>query len=42
MKSQSTRNRATRVDWLEAELDALHREGPKGLNIQALAGRGVD
>ena len=39
MKSRSTRNRATRVDWLEAALYALKKEGPKGLNIQALAGR---
>ena len=37
MKSQSKRNRATRADWLAAALDALHKKGPKGLNIQELA-----
>jgi AcrR family transcriptional regulator len=37
LKSQLTRNRATRADWLAAALDAIHKEGPKGLNIQALA-----
>jgi AcrR family transcriptional regulator len=37
LKSQSTRSRATRADWLAAALGALHKEGPKGLNIQALA-----
>ena len=39
MKSQSKRNHATREDWLNAALGALHKEGPKGLNIQALAGK---
>lgn len=39
MKSKPTRNRATRVDWLEAALAALFEQGPKGLNIQALARR---
>jgi AcrR family transcriptional regulator len=37
LKSQSKRNYATREDWLKAALKALHNEGPKGLNIQALA-----
>jgi AcrR family transcriptional regulator len=37
LNSKSTRSRATRSDWLEAALDALHKEGPIGLNIQALA-----
>jgi AcrR family transcriptional regulator len=37
LKPKSTRNRATRADWLEAALGALHKQGPKGLNIQALA-----
>lgn len=39
MKSDATRNRATRADWLTAALDALHEEGPNGLNIQALSRR---
>jgi len=37
LKSPSKKNRATRTDWLMAALGALHKEGPKGLNIQALA-----
>ena len=37
MNSQSITNHATRKDWLKVALDALHKEGPKGLNIQALA-----
>ena len=37
MKSRSKKNRATRTDWLLAALGALHKEGPNGLNIQALA-----
>ena len=39
LKSKPTRNRATRADWLEAALAALYEQGPKGLNIQALARR---
>jgi len=39
VKSRSKRNRATRADWLSAALDSLYEEGPKGLNIQALARR---
>ena len=39
LKSKPTRNRATRGNWLEAALAALHEQGPKGLNIQALAHR---
>jgi AcrR family transcriptional regulator len=37
LKSKVARRRATRADWLEAALAALHEQGPKGLNIQALA-----
>jgi AcrR family transcriptional regulator len=37
LKAQSKRNRATRTDWLVTALDALYKEGPKGLNIQGLA-----
>ena len=37
MKSKPTRGRATRTDWLEAALAALYEQGPKGVNIQALA-----
>jgi AcrR family transcriptional regulator len=33
------RGRATREQWLAAALKALHKEGPKGINIQALAAR---
>ena len=39
MKSKPTRNRATREDWLKAAFAALYEQGPKGLNIQALARR---
>ena len=39
LKSKPTRNRATRADWLGAGLAALYEQGPKGLNIQALARR---
>ena len=39
MKPKPTRNRATRDDWLKAALAALYEQGPKGLNIQALARR---
>jgi AcrR family transcriptional regulator len=39
LKSQSKRNYATREDWIKAALGALHKQGPKGLNIQALAGQ---
>jgi AcrR family transcriptional regulator len=37
LKPKSKRNRATRSDWLKAALNALYKEGPKGLNIQSLA-----
>ncbi len=37
LKFKPARNRATRADWLEAALGALYEQGPKGLNIQALA-----
>jgi AcrR family transcriptional regulator len=39
MKPKTTRRRATREDWLQAALEALQKEGPSGLNIQALAER---
>lgn len=37
MNTRKKRTRATRADWLAAALDALHTQGPKGLNSQALA-----
>jgi AcrR family transcriptional regulator len=39
LKPPSKRNHATREDWLKAALDALYKQGPEGLNIQALAGQ---
>jgi AcrR family transcriptional regulator len=39
MTYNSKRNRASRADWLETALDAIYREGPQGLNIQAMARR---
>jgi AcrR family transcriptional regulator len=37
--NRKKRGRATREDWLAAALEALHREGPKGVNIKLLAAR---
>jgi AcrR family transcriptional regulator len=37
MKIGEERGRATRADWLSTALEAIHRAGPSGLNIQKLA-----